>query len=107
MQSAGVVYMTIVGGDQSDRLVSVSVSSDVAAMAELHESVMAEDGTMTMRAVSDVDIGSGSTVLFEPGGLHVMLVQLVDPLEMGATFSLVLTFERAGDLTIEVEIRDD
>lgn len=107
MQDAGVAYMTVAGGDQGDRLIGVSVSSDVAAKAALHESVMDEDGTMTMQAVPTIEIGANSRVLLEPGGFHIMLMQLVEPLEAGATFSLVLTFEQAGDITVEVEIRDE
>lgn len=106
-QNAGAAYMSIEGGDLGDRLIGVSVSKDVAAMAELHESVMAGDGTMTMQAVPSVEIGPHSRVSFEPGGLHIMLMQLAEPLEDGATFSLVLRFEQAGDMTVEFEIRDE
>ena len=72
---------------------------------------MADDtdmgGAMTMQAVASVPVGAGETVSFQPGGLHVMLLGLVEPLEVGSEFDVILTFENAGDVVVTVEVRDD
>jgi hypothetical protein len=112
-QTMGAAYMTITGGDEDDRLVSASVSSDVAADVQLHETVTTGsdemsgmEGEMTMREVEAIDVPAGETVTLEPGGLHVMLIDLVEPLEEGSTFDLTLEFESAGEQVVEVTVRD-
>ena len=57
--------------DTADRLIAVA---SPLAMAEMHESVMADDGTMAMNAVDGVDVPPNSTVAFESGGLHIMFM---------------------------------
>ncbi|HAX81851.1 MAG TPA: hypothetical protein DCY40_04710 [Actinobacteria bacterium] len=61
---------------------------------------------MTMQAVSRVPIGAGATVVFEPGGYHVMLLGLVEPLVAGASFEVTLTFESAGEIVVVAEVRE-
>lgn len=106
-QETGAVYMIIEGGDQADLLTGVSVSGSVAAMAQLHETSMSEDGLMSMQPVTAIAIPSGGTVELAPGGLHVMLMQLTQALETGSTFVVQLTFEQAGVLEVEVTVRDE
>jgi len=88
-------------GSEPDRLLGVSVGF---AMAELHESTMA-DGVAMMSPVSHIEIPAGETVVLEPGGLHVMLMS-VGPLEAGQQVSAELEFEQAGTIVIEVPVRD-
>jgi copper(I)-binding protein len=64
-------------------------------------------GTMTMQEVARVEVPAGETVAFEPGGYHVMLFDLAEPLVAGETFEMELTFENAGTVTVEVEVRDE
>ena len=82
----------------------LSASSDVAGAAELHRTIM-EDGTMKMAQQMNVPVPTGETV-FKPGDLHVMLIGLKNDLEPGDTFSLVLTFEAAGEKTLDVTVRE-
>lgn len=127
-QTMGAAYMEITGGSEDDALVGASVPSDIAAEAQIHETVAAtgtgsdEDmgdmdgmdttastgdmGEMTMREVDSVPIPAGETVVLEPGGYHVMLMELAGPLEAGATFELTLEFEQAGEQVVEVTVRD-
>jgi copper(I)-binding protein len=122
MQDAGAVYFTLTGGDSGDSLIGVSVSSDVAAMAEIHETIMSDmgdsgdmgdmgessdmGGAMTMQAVDAVAFGAGEAVVFAPGGYHVMLMDLVDPLETGDMFDLTFMFQNEGQVTVMVEVRE-
>jgi periplasmic copper chaperone A len=64
-------------------------------------------GEMTMREVEAIELPGGQTVVLEPGGLHVMLLGLTAPLEVGTTFDLTLTFESAGERTVAVEVREN
>jgi len=89
-------------GTTADRL--VGVSSEVARTAELHSSMVDAQGKATMRPVQGVDLPPGGHAQLAPGGLHVMLVGLHDPLVVGKGFPLTLKFEKAGSVTVEVEV---
>ena len=93
------LYMTLVNkGPAEDRL--LSVSTPVAGMAEVH-SKTTENGFMHMGAVANLAVKPGSPTVLKPGGYHVMMMDLKAPLVAGETFTLTLTFEKAG--TIEAK----
>jgi hypothetical protein len=73
-------------------------------MVGIHETLM-QDGVAEMGPVEGVDVPAGTTVTFEPGGYHVMLEDMAEPLEVGATVTITLTFEQAGDVTIDADVR--
>jgi periplasmic copper chaperone A len=89
-------------GKEADRL--LRAASPVAGTVEIHEMTM-DGGVMKMRAVPGIDIKPGALVTLKPGGYHVMLMNLKEPLVAGKTFPMTLTFEKAGsvELTVEVE----
>ena len=89
----GVVYLTITAGRSGDRL--IGVASPVAEKTELHESLM-EQGVMKMRGVTALPIAPEQTVTLAPGGLHIMLLRLKQPLHEGDSVPVTLTFEKAG-----------
>ena len=98
------VYLTIMNPtDLRDGL--IGAVSDVAAVTEIHLSQMDDAGTMTMERQDLVIIPANGSVELSPGGLHVMLVNLVKDLSVGDTFPITLEFQRAGDTTIEVEVK--
>ena len=70
----------------------VEVRSSVAGVVELHEMSM-EGTTMKMRAVPGIDLPAGKTVELKPGGYHVMLMGLKQPLKEGQTVTLTLLVE--------------
>lgn len=99
----GAIYFTVTNdGAEPDRL--VAAVSPAAAMVELHTHVM-EGGVARMRQISAVEVSPGEPAVFQPGGLHVMLIDLRAPLRDGERVSLTLTFARAGALTFEVPVR--
>jgi copper(I)-binding protein len=104
--NAGAAYMQITS-PEADRLMDVAVPSGVARRAELHETAMGEGDVMTMQQVEAIELPAGETVSLEPGGHHVMLLELAEPLEVGETFDLTLTLEGAGEITIAVEVRNE
>jgi periplasmic copper chaperone A len=88
-------------GAAVDRLISVSVPVDVAGRAEIHEMAV-QDGVMKMRPLPrGIEIAPGFTVKLEPGGLHLMFLDLKRPLAKGDRFKGTLKFERAGDVEVE------
>lgn len=104
MQKNGAAYLTIVNhGGQPDRL--VAVGGDVAGSAELHASTVDEQGVATMRPVDGVEVPAGGEVVLQPGGLHIMLMDLRQPLAKGASFPLQLRFERAGTVAVQIEVQ--
>lgn len=100
------VYLTIINPtDLGDGL--IGASSDVAGVTEIHLSRMDDAGTMTMERQDLVFIPANGYAELSPGGLHVMLVNLMKDLSVGDTFPLTLEFQRAGDITVEVEVKQD
>lgn len=96
-------YLTIEAtGDQPDRL--VGAASPAARAVELHAHAM-DGGVARMRPVDAIEIDPGAPVALQPGGLHLMIVGLGGPLAEGATFPLTLTFERNGEVALELPVR--
>jgi copper(I)-binding protein len=79
------------------------LSTPVAKKAELHTMLM-EGTVMKMRRLAGLDIPAGEAVTLKPGGDHVMLMGLNQPLRAGQTFPLTLDFEKAGRRTVMVSI---
>ena len=133
MTTAGAIYLTLTSAE-GDRLLAAAVPTTVAAKTEIHETVAAEGGgmtdttamsdttamanttamagttamggmeEMTMRPIDGLDLPAGTAVVLEPGGHHVMLLDLVGPLELGSEIPLTLTFEQAGEQTVSVPV---
>lgn len=61
---------------------------------------------MTMRPVDGVDVPAGGQVAFEPGGYHVMVMDLNKALVGGEELPVTLTFEKAGDIEVVAEVRE-
>lgn len=92
---------------ETDRLIGASVEPSIAATVEIHETSMNDEGAMMMQPVVGIDLPAGETVKLEPGGYHIMLLDLVEPLETGQTYTLTLQFAESADQGIEVEVREE
>jgi copper(I)-binding protein len=97
-------YFLITNFEESDNAL-IGVESDVAQLVEVHESYEREEGMMGMREVPEVELPAQSTVRFEQGGLHIMLIQVTRTLADGDTFELTLNFSNSESQTIEVPVR--
>jgi hypothetical protein len=84
----------------------VSVTSPAAKTIEMHETVMA-GGVMSMRRVHGIPIPPGRAATLEPGGLHLMLVGLTEPLRPGDRIDLVLQFDHGETSLIHAIVRQD
>ena len=98
----GAAYVTLMGGDQPDTL--IGASTPIAATAEAHETIN-DNGIMKMRSVAAVPIPPHQMVTFSPGGYHIMLTGLKQPLIAGRSFPLTLVFAHTAPLTVDVQVR--
>ena len=96
-------YMTVTNrGGTPDRL--VSARSPMARSVEIHDSSVA-DGVMRMRPLPDgVALPPGATLRLAPGGLHLMLIAPTGGFTRGGRVPVTLSFDRAGDVTVELEV---
>ncbi|MEP7112014.1 MAG: copper chaperone PCu(A)C [Ilumatobacteraceae bacterium] len=123
-------------GGLDDTLVAASVDPSIAKTAELHETVAVDasestmagamtasapvseampsqtaaaagaNAMMEMRPVDRIIVPAGGTVALAPGGYHIMLMDLVQPLAVGSTMDVTLSFETTGDKVVTASVRD-
>lgn len=99
----GVVYVLIENsGPEADTL--LGATSDAAQSTELHETRQ-EGGVMRMRPLAKVEVPAGGRIEMKPGGQHIMLLGLTRNLNPGDTVTVHLRFEKAGEQTVEAEVR--
>ena len=96
-------FLTIVNtGTEDDRL--VSAASDIAKETQIHEMAM-EGDVMKMRPLADgLALPAGGTVVLAPGGYHIMFMGLNRALVEGETVPVTLTYEKAGEVTIDLHV---
>ncbi|MEX0723483.1 MAG: copper chaperone PCu(A)C [Gracilimonas sp.] len=80
--------------DNADTL--IAVNSEIAGLTQVHEAYETEDGMMGMREQKQVIVASGEEIIFEQGGLHIMLMRLEQDLKEGDSVRVDLEFARAG-----------
>lgn len=100
---SGGGFVTIVNkGEEADRL--IDARSAAAGMVQLHEMAMSND-VMTMRHLENgIEIPAGESVTLAPGGLHIMFMQVKAPFIEGTSVPVTLTFEKAGEVEIMLEV---
>ncbi len=94
--------------DDMDDSAAMEGSDDMDEMSgDLDEMSGEMDGAMVMRELADgLTLEGGETVSFEPGGYHVMLLDLAVPLAVGEEIELTLEFAEAGATTLTVEVAE-
>ena len=100
-QTGSAAYFTIRNAGGADKLMSVT---SLAADASLH-STTTEDGVMRMRPLEGLDVRAKGDVELKPGGTHVMLMGLKQPLQAGTTLELDLKFEKSGLRKVRAIVR--
>jgi copper(I)-binding protein len=104
--TVGAAYMSITAS-ADDALVGASVDMSVAMMTQVHETTTAADGSMGMQEIASIPMVAGTPLVLEPGGYHVMIMELVAPLEVGTSFTVTLTFESGATTTFEVPVLNE
>ncbi|MEX2647958.1 MAG: copper chaperone PCu(A)C [Alphaproteobacteria bacterium] len=98
----GAAYLVVVNrASLADWL--IGAESEAAERIEFHVNETV-NGVISMHAVEAVELPRDVPVVFEPGGLHLMLKGLTRPLKQGETFDLTLRFRKAGPVVVEVVV---
>ncbi|GAB4487323.1 MAG: hypothetical protein OHK0031_11370 [Anaerolineales bacterium] len=107
MPMTGAMFMQIKNnGDAPDKL--LSGSSPACGSIEIHEMVMKMDGSMGMNLVDKpLEVSAGGALTLEPGGYHIMCIQKTDKFVPGTSVDLTLVFEKSGEKTVSVELRQE
>ena len=101
-KSAVYFRLSLASDAPNDRLVGVVAPK--RGEASLHATV-SEGGQTRMQALEAVAIPSDGAVAFEPGGRHVMVTGLEEPLAAGDELRLVLRFEQTGERALAIPVR--
>jgi periplasmic copper chaperone A len=100
----GVGYLEIRNkGSQPDRL--LSATTPAAKRVEMHVTEHAGE-VAKMRQLRSFEIPGRERLELRPGGAHLMLVDLVQPLKKGERFGVTLRFERAGEVEVQFEVQE-
>jgi len=102
-QMIGSGFMTIAHqGSSEDRL--VSATTPIAREVQIHTMNM-DGGVMRMRPVEGgLAIPAGGRVVLQPGGLHLMFMEISAPLVAGTVFPVTLRFAKAGEIKVEFNV---
>ncbi|MEO8464404.1 MAG: copper chaperone PCu(A)C [Gammaproteobacteria bacterium] len=101
--TTAAAYLSVTNDGATDRL--LGAVSPAARQVLLHSEVE-EHGMQHMRQLESVEVPAHGTVEFAPGQMHLMLVDIAVPLAPDTTIEVTLRFEKAGELTIDVPVRD-
>lgn len=102
MGERAAMYLTVTNrGAVADYL--MTVSTPVAELAEIHRTT-ADGGMMRMEPVESLRVSPGEALRLAPGGYHVMLLNLKKQIEPGDIVEMMLTFRRAGPLSVQARV---
>lgn len=91
----------------SDEVELVAATATLAGVTELHEMAMDDDGAMVMQEIEGgLPLPAGGELILEPGGNHLMLLDLSDDIEPGDEVTINLGFSDGTDLTVAATAKD-
>lgn len=104
--SNSALYMTVLNG--LDKAVTLtSVQTVEATSTDLHETVRDNGGVVRMIPQPDgFEIPAGASLVLEPGGKHVMLVDLQADFDSGSEIEVMIDFDGADDQTLMILVQD-
>jgi copper(I)-binding protein len=91
--------------NNTDQFISlINVQTDLAALSQIHQTVVENDMARMQHIENGVRIGSGETLHFEPGGYHVMLMNVVHTINEGEAVSVELIFDNDERLSVMAQV---
>jgi len=96
-QANSAAYVTIRNHGEADRIVRAEAA--VSRKVELHTHEVDAQGVARMIEIPAIELPAHTTTELKPGGLHVMFIGLHE------RFPLKLVLEKAGEVTLEVEVK--
>lgn len=100
---ASASFMTLKNMSNHD-IVLTQAHSNVANKVELHTHTN-ENGVMKMRQIPSINIPAEGETALQPGGLHIMLIDLKQPLKSGETIQVELTFKDGSHKTVSMPVK--
>jgi copper(I)-binding protein len=97
-------YMELRNHDSVARTLT-GANTPLAGVTEIHE-MKTQDGMMSMSRVDSVAIPAGATLSLQPGGFHLMLIDLTRDLRTGDVVPMTLQFDNGSTLTLELPVID-
>ena len=95
----------IVTNDSESDVRIVSAASSASDDVQLHETLMDDEGAMTMREVEDYVIPAGGTFTFEPGGPHIMMMGIDAATFPTSIVDVTVTFDDGTSTSFDAEVR--
>lgn len=96
-------YLQIKNPDKQDHQI-IALQSDAFERVEMHESRM-QDGVMHMVELESLLLPAESRLELKPGGKHLMLVNPIQPLNIGDRFNVIVTFADESTISVQLEVR--
>jgi copper(I)-binding protein len=102
-QTTTAAYMLITNNSKREAILA-SASSDIALATEIHQ--MSEmNGMMNMVMVPNLHIPAQGKVALQPGGYHIMLINLKKPVKKGDIVSIKLHFKDGTDIVVKAQAK--
>lgn len=102
-QTRAAVYLTLFNPYPQDHKI-LSLEAAVAGQAEIHRHTY-DNGLMKMRPVPHAVVPAGGSLVFAPGGYHIMLFDVDGQPKVGTQFSMTMEFDSGEQFTFPVEVR--
>lgn len=96
-------YLTVHNSGEADTL--VKASTPLTSNAQLHEVITEGSSSKMQQKPGGFPVPANGMLELKPGGYHIMMLDLTAPIVLGETVSLTLTFEKAGEVTIEAPVK--
>ena len=90
-------------GNHDDKLTGINPT--FGGHGGIHTTEVDDNGIARMEMLEELIIPAGRKVVLEPGGTHIMLTDITQPVKKGDDLKLELTFERAGKKEIDVMVK--
>jgi len=100
--STSAVYFRLQNGPQADMLIGVE---SAAGRATIHRTIHEADGIVRMEHQRQIDLPANAQVVFEPGGLHIMLLDLASDLAVGDSLEIRLMFKEHAPIDVQASVR--
>ncbi|HEY9036068.1 MAG TPA: copper chaperone PCu(A)C [Pseudomonadales bacterium] len=101
-QTVSSAYLTVINDGAADAVL-IAASSDRSPRVEIHEH-RHDNGMMQMRKLESVVVPAQGRLVFETGGLHLMLLDLPAPLRVGESVTLTLQFQDGSQVTVSAPV---
>ncbi len=107
VSGTGAIYLTLENADTAAVMIR-GAGTLIAAAAEFHETAKMQGmaGMTHMTRLDSIPIARGATLTMQPGGLHIMLIDLKMAIAPGDTVPLVIQLGDGRTTSVEAVVRE-